>query len=111
MSFAAFLALMAVLLINKPVGEFVRILASAVVHHPDHVDMSDRDVSRSMMGLGLLLVPIVLQQRASSMDWLAGLYTDRGQQLREKPPGITARRAARPPAVGRTGLARAQRVR
>lgn len=111
MSLAAVAALLAVLLVNKPVGEFVQVLAAAVVHHPDHVDMTDRDVARSMMGLGLLLIPILLQQRASSLDWLAGLYTDRGKQLREKPPAMMARLAARQPSAGRIGLARIPRAR
>lgn len=111
MSLAALVALTAVFLVNKPVGEFVQILAAAVVHHPDHVDMTDGDVSRSMMGLGLLLIPILLQQRASSLDWLAALYTDRGQQLREKPPSMMTRLAARPPSAGRIGLACIPRAR
>lgn len=111
MSLAALFALTAVLMVNKPVGEFVQVLAAAVAHHPDHVDMTDRDVSKSMMGLGLLLIPILLQQRASSLDWLAGLYTDRGQQLREKPLAMMARLAARQPSAGRVGLARIPRAR
>ncbi|MDO3267869.1 hypothetical protein [Mycobacteroides abscessus] len=111
MIIAALFALVAVFLINRPVGEFVRVVASATVHNPEHLDMSIWDIYRSLALLGLLAVPIALQQRAASLDWLARLYDDRGAQLRQMPPQRITRRAARQPSGGGTGLARATRAR
>ncbi|SLF47084.1 Uncharacterised protein [Mycobacteroides abscessus subsp. abscessus] len=111
MILSAMFALGAFFLINKPVGEFVRALASAAIHNPDRLDMSVLDMYRSLALMGLLMVPIALQQRAASLDWLARLYDDRAAQLRDVRPERLTRRAARQPSGGGIGLARAVRGR
>lgn len=103
---AALFALCTLFLINQPVGEFIRNVASAVVHHPDRLDMSVWDIYRSLGLVTLLLVPIAMQQHVGNLDSLARLYDERVAQLRTARAGTSRRLASRQPSPGGTGLAR-----